>query len=68
LFFSRFVFFPGVNDKTSALEALSKSDRKAFRSVAAVLQQDEKHAEVGVLGNCMYDMNHVSTETKITKN
>jgi hypothetical protein len=64
---SRFVFFPRTDEDVSALDTLSKSDRRAFRSVAAVLHLGKEQAECGVLGGCMFDMSHVSTKKRAGK-
>jgi hypothetical protein len=64
---SRFVIFPRVDDEMSAWDALSKSDKRAFRSIAAVLHLDDEQAKCGVLSDCMFDMSHVSTKESAGK-
>ena len=48
----------------SPLDALAKSDRKAFRSVAAALHLGEEQAEGGVLSDAMFDLNHVAVRSR----
>jgi hypothetical protein len=49
------------------LDALAKSDRKSFKSVAAVLHLDED-AAVGGLSDNMFDMKNVATSKPTRRN
>lgn len=58
----RFLFFTLSDDTSSQVDALAKSDKKAFRSVASVLHIDEEDAVGGRLSDIMFDVKDVKTK------
>lgn len=66
-FTRRFLFFPIITDDgTSQVDALAKSDKKSFKSVAAVLHLGEEAAVGGGLSDSMFDMKQVKTKPSKT--
>ncbi len=62
-FISRFLFFPPIDDgKSNQVNALAKSDKKAFKSVAAVLHLSQDDAVGGRLSANMFDLKDVKTK------
>ena len=58
----RFLFFPDSADVTSPIDALAKSDKKAFNSVSAVLHLKEETAAGGRISDLMFDVREVKTK------
>jgi len=63
----RFLFFPLLEDQPNQVDALAKSDKKSFKSVAAVLRLSEEDAVGGRLSDNMFDMADVKSKSSKSK-